>query len=261
MEVGPIFPTSTRTYSTTYETQRQIADTLSAYDDLIENNTRRIAILEEMAQRLYREWFVHFRYPGHESVPLVESELGAIPEGWEVKSFADLADYVNGYAFKPTDWSKCGTPIVKIAELKNGITESTPRYSGTGIPDKFRVADGDLLFSWSADLNAYLWNGGPALLNQHLFRVDPVSGVSQVWLLHALSHSMHEFRSLSLGTTMRHIKRSALSQVRSVRPTEEHLKAYTHIVQPMQDEITVLSRSQRVLEQLRNALIRNLLER
>ncbi|MEZ4499875.1 MAG: restriction endonuclease subunit S [Thermomicrobiales bacterium] len=62
-------------------TQRKIADILSAYDELIENNTRRIAILEEMAQRLYQEWFVHFRYPGHEDVPLVESELGLIPEG------------------------------------------------------------------------------------------------------------------------------------------------------------------------------------
>ncbi len=64
-------------------TQRKIAAILSAYDDLIENNTRRIEILEEMAQRIYREWFVHFRFPGHEDVPLVDSELGPIPEGWE----------------------------------------------------------------------------------------------------------------------------------------------------------------------------------
>ena len=62
----------------------KIAAILSAYDNLIENNTRRIAILEEMAQSLYREWFVHFRFPGHEKKRLVESELGLIPEGWEV---------------------------------------------------------------------------------------------------------------------------------------------------------------------------------
>ena len=63
-------------------TQRKIAAILSAYDDLIENNNRRIKLLEEMAQRIYREWFVDFRYPGHEDVPLVDSELGPIPEGW-----------------------------------------------------------------------------------------------------------------------------------------------------------------------------------
>ena len=62
--------------------QRKIAAILSAYDDLIENNNRRIKLLEEMAQRIYREWFVDFRYPGHEEVPLVDSELGPIPEGW-----------------------------------------------------------------------------------------------------------------------------------------------------------------------------------
>ena len=74
--------------------QRKIAAILSAYDDLIENNTRRIKILEEMAQAIYREWFVHFRFPGHEGVRMVESELGLIPEGWEVRKLGDIAEEV-----------------------------------------------------------------------------------------------------------------------------------------------------------------------
>jgi type I restriction enzyme, S subunit len=72
--------------------QRRIAGILSAYDDLIENSQRRIKILEEMARRLYREWFVHFRFPGHEDCRLVESPLGEIPEGWEVKGLGEIAD-------------------------------------------------------------------------------------------------------------------------------------------------------------------------
>ena len=72
--------------------QRRIASILSAYDELIENNQRRIRILEEMARSLYREWFVYFRYPGHESVPLVDSPLGQIPQGWEVKKLGDIAE-------------------------------------------------------------------------------------------------------------------------------------------------------------------------
>ena len=71
-------------------TQRKIAAILSAYDDLIENNTRRIAILEKMAQLLYREWFVHFRFPGHESVPMADSEVGSIPEGWRVVQISGM---------------------------------------------------------------------------------------------------------------------------------------------------------------------------
>ena len=72
--------------------QNKIASILSAYDDLIENNTRRIKILESMAQTLYQEWFVKFRFPGHEQVKMVESNLGLIPEGWEVKKLGNIAD-------------------------------------------------------------------------------------------------------------------------------------------------------------------------
>lgn len=75
-------------------TQQKIAAILSAYDDLIENNTRRIQILEEMARRIYREWFVHFRFPGHENVKMVDSELGKIPEGWEVRNFDDISEFI-----------------------------------------------------------------------------------------------------------------------------------------------------------------------
>ena len=74
--------------------QGRIASILSTYDDLIENNTRRIRILEEMAQMIYREWFVNFRFPGHEKVRMVESELGPIPEGWAVQSLGSLTSVV-----------------------------------------------------------------------------------------------------------------------------------------------------------------------
>ncbi|HID31478.1 MAG TPA: restriction endonuclease subunit S [Desulfobacterales bacterium] len=74
--------------------QQKIATILSTYDDLIENNLRRIKILEEMAQNLYREWFVKFRFPGHEQVPMVDSPLGKIPEGWEVNRLGSIAEEV-----------------------------------------------------------------------------------------------------------------------------------------------------------------------
>jgi type I restriction enzyme, S subunit len=99
------------------ETQRKIASVLSAYDDLIETNTKRIQALEESAQALYREWFVEFRFPGHEDVELVESELGMIPEGWEVGVFTDVAEVLSG-----------GTPKTKIREYWDGdIPFFTPR--------------------------------------------------------------------------------------------------------------------------------------
>ena len=88
-------------------TQRKIAAILSAYDDLIEVNQRRIQILEEMARLIYREWFVHFRFPGHEKVGMVDSPLGRIPEGWEVKSVGQAIDTLGGgtpSTVKPEYW-------------------------------------------------------------------------------------------------------------------------------------------------------------
>ena len=95
--------------------QRKIAAVLSTYDDLIENNTRRIKILEDMAQTLYQEWFVHFRFPGHESVPMVESPLGAIPKGWKIGKLGELAESIRRNV-KPGDLDQ-ETPYFGLAHL------------------------------------------------------------------------------------------------------------------------------------------------
>jgi type I restriction enzyme S subunit len=94
--------------------QRAIADVIAAYDDLIENNMRRIKILEEMAQALYREWFVHFRFPGHERAKLIDSLLGKIPKGWEVKLVKDiLSRRVAGAVYRESDVKREGvTPVL-----------------------------------------------------------------------------------------------------------------------------------------------------
>ena len=85
------------------DVQRRIASILSAYDDLIENNTRRIAILEEMARRIYEEWFVRFRFPGHEQVKMVESELGLIPDGWFPSPVGECVTVHRGKSYKSAE--------------------------------------------------------------------------------------------------------------------------------------------------------------
>ena len=99
------------------KTQQKIAGILSAYDDLIENNRRRIKILEEMARSLYREWFVHFRYPGHEKVPLVDSPLGPIPQGWEVGRLDDVLVLQRGF------------DLPKVQRVEGEV----PIYAATGV--------------------------------------------------------------------------------------------------------------------------------
>ena len=136
--------------------QRRIAGILSAYDELIENSQRRIKILESMARALYREWFVHFRFPGHESVPKVPSPLGEIPQGWEVKKLGDLmADHIGG------GWGKerADEDHTQPAWVIRGTDIPSARSSQvTGVPHRFhtasnlrsrKLAAGDILFEVS----------------------------------------------------------------------------------------------------------------
>ena len=239
--------------------QRRIASILSAYDDLIENNTRRIAILEEMARRIYEEWFVRFRFPGHEGVRMVDSELGLVPNGWAVRSFDEIATFTNGFAFKPEHLGTEGSPIVKIKELKAGVQSDTPRFNGP-LPDRYRIKHGDLLFSWSADLDVYIWGDEHGWLNQHLFLVDALGPATpSSYLFHALKTSMPSFRTRSNDATMKHIKRSALSEVKTTVPPLQVAAAFDHAVGPLHELVKVLSRKNRNLRTTRDLLLPKLI--
>lgn len=112
-------------------TQRKTATGLQAYDDLIENNHRRIKVLEEMAQRIYREWFVEFRYPGHENVPLIDSELGPIPTGWERGTLEDLVVLQRGFDLPKTLREEGSVPVM-AASGPHG-THSRAKVCGPGV--------------------------------------------------------------------------------------------------------------------------------
>jgi type I restriction enzyme S subunit len=161
------------------ETQKRIATILSRYDSLIENYQKQIKLLEEAAQRLYKEWFVDLHFPGHENTKIVDG----VPEGWEKKTISQLGEYLNGFAFKPSDWQESGKPIIKIKEMGNGVSNDTPRNNGERVPAKYLVKAGDLLFSWSATLMVIVWSGEEGWLNQHLFKVTPAKGIEREFLL------------------------------------------------------------------------------
>jgi type I restriction enzyme S subunit len=112
-------------------TQRKIAGILSAYDDLIENNLRRIKILEEMAQSLYREWFVHFRFPGHESARFIDSSLGQIPEGWEAGRLEDVLVLQRGFDLPKAEREGGDVPIYAASGITGHHSES--KVKGPGI--------------------------------------------------------------------------------------------------------------------------------
>lgn len=94
-----------------------------------------------------------------------------IPKHWQWKKLGEVADYLNGRAFKPTEWEKEGIPIIRIQNLNKAI--SNYNYTQKEFEDKYKVVKGDLLFAWSASLGVYIWNKEKAWLNQHIFKVVP----------------------------------------------------------------------------------------
>ncbi len=118
--------------------------------------------------------------------------------------FKEVASFINGYPFKPSDWSDTGLPIIRIQDL-TGTTDKPNHYEGQ-YPKKIEVNDGDILISWSASLGVYRWNKGKALLNQHIFKVDfnkkPIDREYFVW---AVEYKLTEMKYKTHGSTMKHI--------------------------------------------------------
>ncbi len=230
--------------------QRAISHVLGTLDDKIELNRRMNENLEAMARALFRSWFVDFepvrakmegRWRPGESLPglpahlhpllpdrLVPSELGDIPEGWQVRGLDDIADFTNGLAlqrFPPDgdDW----LPVIKIAEMRRGYTEKTSKASEV-IDPRYVVEDGDVLFSWSGSLELVLWSHGRGALNQHLFKVT--SDEFPRWFYWGWLHEhLEDFRGIAAGkaTTMGHIQRHHLTDAKVAVPPEEVLESAT----------------------------------
>ncbi len=235
--------------------QQHIAAILSRYDSLIENYQKQIKLLEEAAQRLYKEWFVDLRFPGHESTKIVDG----VPEGWEKKSVSQLGDYLNGFAFKPSDWQETGKPIIKIKEMGNGVSDETPRNNGERVPVKYLVKAGDLLFSWSATLMVIVWTGEEGWLNQHLFKVTPAKGIGREFLLQSISNAIAEFSNLTTGSTMKHIQRNKLDQVFVNTPSSIVMEKYNKVAESIRAQILNISSQIRLLTEARDRLLPKLM--
>ena len=237
------------------DVQGRIVEILYSYDALIENNQKQIKLLEEAAQRLYKEWFVDLRFPGHKTTPITDG----LPEGWTVQSMNDIAEYINGYAFKPTDWGTEGKPIIKIKEMGSGVTADTPRNTGEDIPKKYNVTAGDILFSWSATLSAMIWDEEDGLLNQHLFKVIPGEGISREFVLQSILKTLDEFSNLTTGSTMKHIQRGKLKEVKVNVPPTELMEQYRNISEPIREQILNVKRQIILLREARDRLLPKLM--
>ena len=238
--------------------QKAIAAILSALDDKIELNLQMNKTLEEMAMALYKHWFVDFG--PFQNGKFVDSELGMIPEGWEVKSIYEIANYVNGAAFKPSELIEEGLYVIKISELNGGISKNTGK-SVKQIKSDQIIDSGSVLFSWSATLDIFLWDKGEALLNQHIFNVLPNGTVSLEVLYFLLKNIIKYFKAIAAdrATTMGHIKLTHLKETFIAIPNQDIQLEIDEVFKPLYCQILENLAETQTLTTLRDTLLPKLI--
>ncbi|PZD82934.1 restriction endonuclease subunit S [Acidithiobacillus ferrooxidans] len=265
--------------------QRRIAHILGTLDDKIENNRKTAKTLEAMAQAIFQSWFVDFdpvraKMAGEspESIckrlkltpeilnlfpdRLVDSELGEIPEGWEVKPLESVANFLNGLAMQkfPSRGPEDTLPVIKIAQLRSGSLVGAD-HSSRDIEPQYIVHDGDILFSWSGSLECVLWSGGTGALNQHLFKVTPKATYPRWIVYFGIHHHLSYFREIAAGkaTTMGHIQRHHLSDTVLTIPSRMNLETISKPVQAMFEAVWKKISEAKKLSDIRDTLLPKLI--
>lgn len=252
-----------------YHLQKKIADTLFVFEEKIRVNNTIIKYLEEISRTLFKQWFIDFEFPNEDGKPykssggeMLESEVGAIPNGWQVKSLDDVAKFQNGLAmqkFRPSE-NNMSLPVLKIRELNQGNTTLNSERCSLDIKEEVKVFDGDVIFSWSGTLLVKIWTGGNAGLNQHLFKVT--SEKYDKWFYYLWTKyylRVFQARAAEKATTMGHIKRSHLKEAKVFLPSQEVLTQASKLLQPLIEKRIALGIETKKLADLRDTLLPKLL--
>lgn len=256
------------------ETQRKIAAVLSAYDDLIENNTRRITILEEMAQTIYKEWFVKIRFPGYEKVKMVDSELGPIPEGWEVKRLDDVLSEIESGKRPKGGVKQLSTGIPSIgAENILGIGKydySKEKY----VPDEFFrtmkkgiVRNRDiLLYKDGAQIGrkSMFREDFPhekCCINEHVFILRANEEFLQNYLYFWLDQDWmtEKIKNLNANAAQPGINQNGVKSLPVLVPTQVVLEGFDDLLEPILTLLFILAKKQDILCRTRELLLPKLI--
>lgn len=242
------------------EDQRRIASILSSLDRKIELNNKINADLEEMAQSIFKNWFVDFE--PFKDGKFVDSELGMIPEGWKVGRLTEIASYMNGLAMQkfPPENNEDSLPVLKIKELGQGFCGTDSDRCSCNIKDECKIHNGDVIFSWSGTLLVDVWCGGDCGLNQHLFKVtskDYPKWFYYYWTKHHLQEFIHIAKDKAV--TMGHIKRGHLEEAMVAIPDNDSMEKAHELFEPILSKMISLRLESSRLSLLRDTLLPRLM--
>lgn len=237
-----------------------IASILSSLDRKIELNNKINADLEEMAQAIFKNWFVDFE--PFKDGKFVDSELGMIPEGWKVGRLTEIASYMNGLAMQkfPPENNEDSLPVLKIKELGQGFCGTDSDRCSCNIKDECKIHNGDVIFSWSGTLLVDIWCGGDCGLNQHLFKVtskDYPKWFYYYWTKHHLQEFIHIAKDKAV--TMGHIKRGHLEEAMVAIPDNDSMEKAHELFEPILSKMISLRLESSRLSTLRDTLLPRLM--
>lgn len=238
-------------------TQNKIGAILSAYDDLIENNTRRINILEEMAQLIYREWFVNFHFPGHENVKMIKSELGMIPEGWEVKRLNEICTIIMGQSPSSEFYNEHGEGL----PFHQGVTNFGQHFPSDQVfcTAQNRIAKrGDILFSVRAPVGRINVANKKIIIGRGLCAIRSINS-HQAFILYQLREKFKEEDSMGGGTIFKAVTKDDMYSIKMLVPAEPHVSGFKQIVEPIIAQLEVLTNKNANLRATRDLLLPKLI--
>lgn len=200
------------------ETQKRISSILCAYDDLIENYQKQIKLLEEAAQRLYKEWFVDLRFPGYENVAVVDG----VPEGWEKVRLVDLVSVQYGFPFDGSRFNDkgLGIPIVRIRNIPDGITKD---YTTEVVEDEYYIDNGDILVGMDGIFHINTWSGHRSYLVQRACCFKPHNKEEKGYILQAIVEPIKFFEKTLVGATVAHLGKKHIDSISILYPDNRAL--------------------------------------
>ena len=253
------------------DTQRCIASILSSYDDLIGVNRRRVAVLEEIARGLFEEWFVRFRFPGHESVPIIESPDGPLPQGWSVRSLAELCGRITDGAHRSPASVDVGKPMASVRDMRDwGFDYSACRTIGDSEWDELARGDcrplvGDILIAKDgANLNKHtflVWREEPVVLLSSIAIIRALSGVQREFLTATLRSSSTDaaIKNMKSGAAIPRIVLKDFKRLPIVWPTEVIRDEFERLIQPLHQQCRLLVEANQRLSASRDLLLPRLI--
>jgi type I restriction enzyme S subunit len=235
------------------EVQKRIAATLTAYGELIENNQRRIALLEKMAEEIYREWFVRLRFPGHGVMKVSKG----VPSGWEQKYLPEIADITYGFAFDASRFNTDGKgkPIVRIRNISESLTTD---YTEQVANDKYIVRNGDLVVGMDGEFHINHWRGDEAYLVQRVCKIEAKNPLLKGYLALAIRAPIKHYESILMGATVGHLGAMHLKNISLLVPPEQ-LHKRLQVLNDMHCQILRLSKVARSLSVARDGLLPRLI--